>query len=253
MTPPRGGGGGGGETGGGGGGRAGGGGGGGGGVPDRPHGVPLVMHKGHQGMYDSQRVRVTGGAGAGGGEVPDRPHRVPIVMHKQHQGMYDSQRVGVTPGGGGRYLIDLMESPLSCTNDTKAWMTAMRPARAFSSPCNVQIGFPALLKMKTCFLCCFHAADTPPCPSAYNREAVGQDRKRKRRNKGEGRRTKQTLRQERREFNHTAGCEHQEQAVYGIQEDQLPGCNMRCCQSCVVYPCTLLDVQACLQTCQKIE
>lgn len=66
------------------------------------------------------------------------------------------------------YLIDLMESPLSCTNHTKAWMTAISPARAFSSPCSVQIGFPALLKRKMCFLCCFQAADTPPRPSAYN-------------------------------------------------------------------------------------
>ena len=62
------------------------------------------------------------------------------------------------------HLIDLIESPLSWTNDTKAWMTAVSPARAFSSPCRLQIGFPALLRMMTCLGCCFQAWVTPPWP-----------------------------------------------------------------------------------------
>ena len=50
------------------------------------------------------------------------------------------------------YLIACMESPRSCTNDTRACTTAIKPASAFSSPCRAQIGLPALLRISTCLL-----------------------------------------------------------------------------------------------------
>ena len=115
-------------------------------------------------------------------------------------------------------------------------MTAMRPASAFSSPCSVQIGFPALLKMKTCFLCCFHAADTPPCPSACNREDwICWAAEEEEQQGGDERETDIEVGKE--AFMHTTGCEHHEQAVVPST-----GRNMQYCQL-GVCPCTLLDVQ----------
>ena len=133
-------------------------------------------------------------------------------------------------------------------------MTAMRPASAFSSPCSVQIGFPALLKMKTCFLCCFHAADTPPCPSACNREdSMCWAAEEEEQQGGDKRETDAEVGKE--VFIHTTKCEHHEQAIDVTREGQKTSYMVATCNTanCASVHAHCLMCKGCLQICLKLD